>query len=86
MGAMEVETKFLGLFKPAGLSDHIDGWRVCWVGGLRGDGRAMPGAQCTALTVNIDSYSNPGRTMLDGKAGHPAISCCKPIHRRAPEV
>jgi hypothetical protein len=30
---MEVETKFLRLFKPAALGDRIDGWRVCWVGG-----------------------------------------------------
>ena len=33
MGAMEIETKFLRLFKPAALGDRIDGWRVCWVGG-----------------------------------------------------
>ena len=30
---MEVETKFLRLFKPAALGDRIDGWCVCWVGG-----------------------------------------------------
>jgi hypothetical protein len=30
---MEVETKFLRLFKPAAVGDRIDGWRVCWVGG-----------------------------------------------------
>jgi hypothetical protein len=30
---MEVETKFLRLFKPVALGDRIDGWRVCWVGG-----------------------------------------------------
>jgi hypothetical protein len=30
---MEVEPKFLRLFKPAALGDRIDGWRVCWVGG-----------------------------------------------------
>ena len=29
---MEVETKFLRLFKPAALGDRIDGWRVCWIG------------------------------------------------------
>jgi hypothetical protein len=29
---MEVETKFLRLFKPV-LGDRIDGWRVCWIGG-----------------------------------------------------
>jgi hypothetical protein len=28
MGAMEVETKFLRLFKPVALGDRIDGWRV----------------------------------------------------------
>jgi hypothetical protein len=27
--AMEVETKFLRLFKPVAISDRIDGWRVC---------------------------------------------------------
>jgi hypothetical protein len=30
---MEVETKFLRLFKPAALGDRLDGWRVCWIGG-----------------------------------------------------
>ena len=30
---MEVETKFLRLFKPVAIGDRIDGWRVCWVGG-----------------------------------------------------
>jgi hypothetical protein len=30
---MEVETKFLRLFKPVNVSDRIDGGRVCWVGG-----------------------------------------------------
>jgi hypothetical protein len=30
---MEVETKFLRLFKPVHLGDRINGWRVCWVGG-----------------------------------------------------
>jgi hypothetical protein len=27
---MEMETKFLRLFKRANLGDGIDGWRVCW--------------------------------------------------------
>ena len=30
---MEVETKFLRLFRPIALGERIDGWRVCWVGG-----------------------------------------------------
>jgi hypothetical protein len=30
---MEMETKFLRLFKNANLGDRIGGWRVCWVGG-----------------------------------------------------
>jgi Domain of unknown function DUF123 len=30
---MEVETKFLRLFKPVAIGDRIDGWHVCWVGG-----------------------------------------------------
>jgi hypothetical protein len=30
---MEIQTKFLRIFKPARLGDHINGWRVCWVGG-----------------------------------------------------
>jgi hypothetical protein len=32
------------------------------------------------------AMATPGRTMLDGKAGHPAISYCKPMRRRGPEV
>jgi len=30
---MEVETKFLRLFRPVALGDQIDGWRVSWIGG-----------------------------------------------------
>ena len=30
---LQVETKFLRLRRPATLGDHIDGWRVCWLGG-----------------------------------------------------
>ena len=30
---MQVETKFLRLFKPVALGDRINGWRVCWIGG-----------------------------------------------------
>ena len=32
MGAMEVETKFLRVFRPVAIGDRIDGWRVCWIG------------------------------------------------------
>ena len=31
--ATQIETKFLRLRKPVALGDHIDGWRVCWLGG-----------------------------------------------------
>ena len=31
--AMHVQTKFLHLRKPVSLGDHIDDWRVCWLGG-----------------------------------------------------
>ena len=30
---MPVETKFLRLRQSVDLGDHIDGWRVCWLGG-----------------------------------------------------
>jgi hypothetical protein len=30
---MQVETKFLRLFRPAAVGDRINGWRVCWIGG-----------------------------------------------------
>jgi hypothetical protein len=30
---MHVQTKFLRLRKPVSLGDHIDNWRVCWLGG-----------------------------------------------------
>jgi hypothetical protein len=30
---MEVETKFLRLFKAVTFGDRIDGWRVCGIGG-----------------------------------------------------
>jgi hypothetical protein len=29
---MQIETKFLRLFKPAAVGDRIDSWRVCWMG------------------------------------------------------
>ena len=31
--AMQVETKFVRLRTPVKIGDHIDGWRVCWLGG-----------------------------------------------------
>jgi hypothetical protein len=30
---MQVETKYLRLFRAVELGDDIDGWRVCWLGG-----------------------------------------------------
>ena len=30
---MEIETKFLRVFRPVAIGDRIDGWRVCWIGG-----------------------------------------------------
>jgi hypothetical protein len=30
---MAVQTKFLWLPEPVALGAHIDGWRVCWLGG-----------------------------------------------------
>jgi hypothetical protein len=30
---LKVETKFLRLRQSAKLGDHINGWRVCWLGG-----------------------------------------------------
>ena len=30
---MQVQTKFLRLFKEVAIGDYIDGWRVCWIGG-----------------------------------------------------
>jgi hypothetical protein len=30
---MQVQTKFLRLFREVAIGDHIDGWRVCWIGG-----------------------------------------------------
>jgi hypothetical protein len=30
---MQLETKFLRLPEPAAVGDHLDGWRVCWLGG-----------------------------------------------------
>jgi len=38
---MQVETKFLRLFRPAALGDRIDGWRACWIGG-------WDGAECSS--------------------------------------
>ena len=32
MAAMQVEIKFLRLFQEVAIADHIDGWRVCWIG------------------------------------------------------
>jgi hypothetical protein len=30
---MQVETKVLRLFQEVAIGDHIDGWRVWWIGG-----------------------------------------------------
>jgi hypothetical protein len=31
--AMQVETKFLRLFREVAIGDRINGWGVCWIGG-----------------------------------------------------
>ena len=48
--AMEVETKFVRLFKPAALGHRIDGWRVCWIGGWD---------KCRVLFVVMVERPNP---------------------------
>jgi hypothetical protein len=30
---MSLETKYLRLQQPVPMGHHIDGWRVCWLGG-----------------------------------------------------
>jgi hypothetical protein len=30
---MQVETKFLRLFREVAIGDRINGWGVCWIGG-----------------------------------------------------
>ena len=30
---MQVETRYLRLFRAVALGDDIDGWQVCWLGG-----------------------------------------------------
>jgi hypothetical protein len=30
---MQVQTKFLRLFREVTIGDHFDSWRVCWIGG-----------------------------------------------------
>jgi hypothetical protein len=30
---MQVETRYLRLFRAVGLGDDMDGWQVCWLGG-----------------------------------------------------
>jgi hypothetical protein len=54
MCAMEVETKFLRLFKPAALGDRIDGWRVSWIGGWD---------KCRVLSVVMVARTGRARTM-----------------------
>jgi hypothetical protein len=57
---MEVETKFLRLFKPAALGDRIDGWRVWRIKGdkmpspFRSDGgEATAGLRIDASQVDV---------------------------------
>jgi hypothetical protein len=33
MSCVNVETKFLWLFRAVELGDDLDGWQVCWLGG-----------------------------------------------------
>jgi hypothetical protein len=62
MGTMEVETKFLRLFKPAAIGDRIDGWRVCWVGGWD---------KCRVVFVVM---VEAGRNERTGPVDSPAVS------------
>ena len=54
MVAMEIETKFLRLFRPVALGDFIDVWRVCWVGGWD---------KCRVLFVVMVERPRPSRPM-----------------------
>jgi hypothetical protein len=56
--AMEVETKFLRLFKPVALGDRIDGWRVCWVGGWD---------ECRVLFVVMVDRKRPARLVRSAR-------------------
>jgi hypothetical protein len=53
---MEIETKFLRLFKPAAIGDRIDGWRVCWVGGWD---------KCRVVFVVMVERSRPASLAVD---------------------
>jgi hypothetical protein len=55
--AMKVETKFLRIFRLAALGDHIDGWRVCWVGGWD---------KCRVLFVVMVERQRPARPLPGG--------------------
>jgi hypothetical protein len=59
---MQVQTKFLQLFRQVAIGDHIDGWRVCWIGGwdkcrvlfVRMVEKRMPATR--SATVWLDSF------------------------------
>jgi hypothetical protein len=51
---MEIVNQVLRLFKPAALGDHIDGWRVCWVGGW---------GKCRVVFVVKVERSRPSRSI-----------------------
>jgi hypothetical protein len=52
--AMQVQTKFLRLFRKVAIGDHIDGWRVCWIGGWH---------KCRVLFVVMVERPKPSRPM-----------------------
>jgi hypothetical protein len=59
---MQVEAKFLRLFREIATGDRIDGWRVCWIGGWD---------KCRVLFVVMVERSRPairlaGKTPLSG--------------------
>jgi hypothetical protein len=51
---MQIETKFLRLFREATIGDRIDGWRVCWIGGWD---------KCRVLFVVMVELQTPGEDL-----------------------
>jgi hypothetical protein len=56
---MQIETKFLRLFKPVAMGDRIDGWRVRWIGGWD---------KCRVFFVAKVEMQRRARRMMGGSA------------------
>jgi hypothetical protein len=70
---MQVQTKFLRLFREVAIGDRVGGWRVCWVGGWD---------KCRVLFVVMVERPKPSRPIRSARRASQAQNLIETKHAR----